>query len=151
MVFDSLFNFGPVSTLFFVWLAIAAACAVAAGDWRLRSAVGLFTAVWLITFVPQTELLASAGSFVVLSRLQVRRRGEQALAWWLVPVLLAEAGILASHFLYLAAGYDAYWIAVQALYAAQLTVLTVVGARRVRRRIAASKANKLRGFALRPS
>ena len=101
--------------------------AVAAGDWRIRCVALLYFALWIVTFIPYTEILVSPVSFVILSRIQLRQPGEVRLCWWMVPVIAAEAGIFISHMAYLSVGYDAYWLLVQLLFLIQLLVSLSAG------------------------
>lgn len=101
--------------------------AAAAGDWRMRRVALLYFAMWIVTFIPYTEILVSPVSFVILSRIQLRRPGEVRLCWWMVPVIAAEAGIFVSHMAYLSVGYDAYWLLVQFFFLVQLLVALSAG------------------------
>lgn len=133
---SDLFSFlGPISTPFGAWLVLAFVCAVLSRDRRARAVAALLLAVWIVTFVPQTELAASIVSFVILARLQIRQPREPKLAWWIVPVMAAEFGILLSHVTVLLLDYTAYWLVVQALFVLQLAVLTVVSGRLLVRRV----------------
>jgi hypothetical protein len=119
-----------VEAVFLSALFLNAFLALKSGDHRLRGVAGLFLAIWFVThYFPYTEIFVSPASFVVLSRLQIRRNGESKLAGWMVPIILAEAGIFLSHLAYPTLGYLAYWLLVQVFFTVQLIVTLIVGAK----------------------
>lgn len=131
---DFFSSLGPISTSFGVWLILVLVCAAMSRDRRARAVSALLSAVWIVTFIPQTEIAASIVSFAILARLQVRNPGESRLAWWIVPIMAAEFGILISHVTVLLVDYTAYWLVVQALFVLQLFTLSIVSGRRLLRR-----------------
>lgn len=131
--------FGPVGTAYFAALILNAALAIACGDWRLRRVIALFLMVWFVTSLfPYTEVVASPLSFVILSVLQLRRPGEEKLSWWMVPLILAEAGIFLAHAFFVADNYFLYWGLVQVFFALQLAVTLGVGVQLTLRRASRS-------------
>lgn len=135
-------TFGVPDFIYLALMTINGVVAAAYGDWRMRRVALLFFALWAITFIPYTEILASPASFAILSRLQLRRTGEVRLSWWMVPIIAAEAGIFLSHAAYLSVGYDAYWLLVQFFFLVQLLVALFAG---LSRRFAArSKSSEYR-------
>jgi hypothetical protein len=136
--------FGPVASAYFVGVVVNLGVAYASGNWRLRMVGWLFLTVWLLTNIaPYTEIIVGPASFVVLSLLQIRRRGEKELSWWMVPLIAAEAAMFCSHVLYNADTYFLHYALVQLLFAAQLSVTITTGAKLALRRhsITASKKN----------
>lgn len=132
-----------IMALFLAFLGINAFFALTSGDWRLRSVALLFWTIWLVThYFPYTEIIASPISFLILSRLQLRKRGEAQLAWWMVPIVAAEAGLFMSHIVYFANDYMTYWVLVQVFFIIQLTSSLVAGWRKslVRWRYAEGRA-----------
>lgn len=126
---------GVTGAFFIAFMAVNFLFAFASGDWRLRRVALLFAAIWLVTLLfPYTEIVVSPISFVILSRLQIRRPGETRLAWWMAPIIFAEAGLFLSHIAYFAVDYMTYWALVQFFFTIQLTVATVTGARMTYRR-----------------
>lgn len=132
-----------VEAIFLSALFLNAFLAFKSGDQRLKSVAGLFLAIWLVTHCfPYSELLVSLVSFVVLSRIQIRRSEEKELARWMVPVIVAEAGIFLSHLAFPTLGYISYWALVQFLFAAQLCVTISTGAKIALRRELRSSEKK---------
>jgi hypothetical protein len=120
-----------VMAFFLAFMAVNAFLALTSGDSRLRSVAILFWAIWVVThYFPYTEIIVSPISFVILSRLQIRKRGEVQLARWMVPIIAAEAGLFLSHIAYFAVDYITYWILVQAFFIIQLTASTAAGVRK---------------------
>lgn len=121
---------GVTGAIFIAFMTVNALLAFSSADWRLRRVALLFAALWLVThFFPYTEIIASPVSFVILTRLQIRRPGEARLSWWMVPVIAAEAGLFLSHIAYFAVDYMTYWVLVQLFFVIQLLVAIIAGAR----------------------
>ncbi len=122
-----------VLTFFLAFMALNAFFAWTSGDWRLKWVALLYWAIWAITYyLPYTEIIVSPIFFIVLSRLQIRKRREAQLAWWIVPIIAAEAGLFLSHIAYFAIDYIAYWVLVQVFFIVQLTASTMAGWRKSR-------------------
>lgn len=139
---------GLVSKFFGVWLLANLLLGLISGDRRLRLAALLFVTIWLITIVPQLEILASSLCFLALSRLQIRKPGERSLCWWLVPLIAAEFTIFMSQLIYLFGDYMVYWYVIQIAFSAQLLITTIVGAGFVAQRLSALRSR--RGQKLKP-
>lgn len=128
----ALFNI-IVTTFFLAFMAVNALLALMSGDWRLKRVAFLYWAIWAVTYYfPYTEIIVSPAFFIALSRLQIRKPGETALAFWIVPIIAAEAGLFLSHIAYFTIDYITYWVLVQVFFITQLTSSTITGWRKSR-------------------